>query len=716
TFVVKFFQRNGRPYPISSEDNLKVEITQGSYAIPSSTELGGCDPRSANTARVQFTAKRSGSYCISILIGPNPTHIRGSPFTDIYFLPTHPSPQETGFINYCSTVVCTEKTPHALFIKLRDKYGNLCPISQDFDASDDFAVDLVEMSTGKPIHSAFYWDIQPSLSRIALVLRLDNEGLYSAIVSYRGSALKNGEFSIIVLNSTESALVQKHSSKKSQTSGFCAKLMTQNNDRLNKPKRVFCYISPKQLTIKEYILKIIPKRIVTFRLCPSTKFQFSKSDNQSPSDDNNTDLSNQLLIIDDGCQPPVELMSDERNVIAATFTQFLLNNIGGSETFKDKQDFFYSEVRKYHQKSFHEKHQIRIDRQNLLESSIKATKSLTTSDWCKNFELQFIGELGVDWGGLRREWFELLSGALFDPNQSDLFQRFKNDRQGLVQPNPKSQFKLKYYEFAGKIVGKCLYESALGSSYRQLVRARFSRSFLAQLIGLRVHYKYFERDDPDLYVSKIKYIIDNDVEDMELYFSEDEYDMSSGKLIRTIDLIPNGSKVKVTNANKLQYLDALALYRLSTSVREPIEHFLKGLNDLIPDNLLCIFDENELELLMCGSGNYSISEFKANHAVSCGNYEFRKILDWFWTAVSNFTDEEMARLLQFTTGCSQLPPGGFQELNPKFHITSAPTFGVLPTAHTCFNQICLPEYDSYEQFERALRIAITEGGEGFGMI
>ena len=49
------------------------------------------------------------------------------------------------------------------------------------------------------------------------------------------------------------------------------------------------------------------------------------------------------------------------------------------------------------------------------------------------------------------------------------------------------------YEFAGKIVGKCLYESARGStyrqSYRQLVKARFSRSFLAQLIGLRVHYR-----------------------------------------------------------------------------------------------------------------------------------------------------------------------------------------------------------------------------------
>lgn len=42
----------------------------------------------------------------------------------------------------------------------------------------------------------------------------------------------------------------------------------------------------------------------------------------------------------------------------------------------------------------------------------------------------------------------------------------------------------------------------------------------------------------------------------------------------------------------------------------------------------------------------------------------------------------MARLLQFVTGCSQLPAGGFAELTPRFQITAAPTFGNLPTAHT----------------------------------
>lgn len=33
-----------------------------------------------------------------------------------------------------------------------------------------------------------------------------------------------------------------------------------------------------------------------------------------------------------------------------------------------------------------------------------------------------------------------------------------------------------------------------------------------------------------------------------------------------------------------------------------------------------------------------------------------------------------------------------------------------------FNQLCLPDYETYEQFEKSLIIAITEGTEGFGLI
>jgi hypothetical protein len=35
--------------------------------------------------------------------------------------------------------------------------------------------------------------------------------------------------------------------------------------------------------------------------------------------------------------------------------------------------------------------------------------------------------------------------------------------------------------------------------------------------------QYFETDDPELYKTKIKYIEENDIEGMELTFSEEEY-------------------------------------------------------------------------------------------------------------------------------------------------------------------------------------------------
>lgn len=49
----------------------------------------------------------------------------------------------------------------------------------------------------------------------------------------------------------------------------------------------------------------------------------------------------------------------------------------------------------------------------------------------------------------------------------------------------------------------------------------------------------------------------------------------------------------------IKYLDALAQQRLCINVRDEIDSFLKGLNGIIPDNLLSIFDENELEVGSC---------------------------------------------------------------------------------------------------------------------
>ncbi|GFR60823.1 ubiquitin protein ligase protein [Elysia marginata] len=730
TFGVRFYQKNGSPYPVSNGDGILIEIMHEGLKVARTVEFAGEFSRNSNSVatatdvtsssvdsngrrdaggkveamnltRVSFTVHKSGVYSIAVMVGGR--HVKDSPFTRT-FEPGPIDPSKTGFTHYTSTVVFPSGTSFPLVIETRDTFGNLSAYKTDHKVF--FKIKVKEAGTNERYSPTTQIIYNTHDKKLVMYIKIDKEGCYQAVVSYGDVKLKNGEFDILVLNATELSRVQKNVAKRKHNLWYEARLLNQCGEKLEKPKKVYLYISPKQLTIKEFYFKIYPKKICTFRVCPWTKFIFNGTHNQ---------LEAPTFCIEDGSQPSIELAAKERNTIAATFSCFLLKSIGGSETFNDKRDFFYREIRSTHHKRSHSSLLIKVDRADLLLTSYKATKNLTLGYWCKRFEIMFAGEQGLDWGGVSREWFEILCKELFDPASSQLFARLTDNPQGLVHPNPKRPpcLKLKMYEFAGKIVGKCLFESSVGRT--QLVKARFTRSFLAQLIGLRVTYKHFETDDPEYFTTKITFIENNDVDDMELTFAEEVYS-PQGQLLKVIDLIPNGSKIPVTNSNKMRYLDALAQHRLVQPVKEEVDSFMRGLSgELIPENLLSIFDEYELELLMCGTGTYSIADFKLHHNVVGASSSFHRVLDWFWTIIASFTEEQMARLIQFTTGCSQLPPGGFSELNPKIQLSSAPTYNNLPSSHTCFNQLCLPDYDSMDTFHRMLLIAINEGNQGFGM-
>ena len=109
----------------------------------------------------------------------------------------------------------------------------------------------------------------------------------------------------------------------------------------------------------------------------------------------------------------------------------------------------------------------------------------------------------MDYGGLRREWFELVCKELFHPS----FGLFVQAEEGseAVHPNPDPKVSRKLYKFAGKVVGKCLSEGpAYGDAYRLLMPVRLTKSFLAQVVGLRVHYKHFAQDSPEYFRSKVR--------------------------------------------------------------------------------------------------------------------------------------------------------------------------------------------------------------------
>uniref|UniRef100_A0A3P9DU60 HECT-type E3 ubiquitin transferase n=1 Tax=Maylandia zebra TaxID=106582 RepID=A0A3P9DU60_9CICH len=701
SFRVQLFYKNGQVNITHIELALDIPVTQEVLQDPES-----------NVVKVAFTVRKLDAMSCSQMHKMYSCSI------------------QTKIAYHFSTLVLTNGQRHTLQIEPRDEYGNPtlhnCTTISFRTSLDSFVVFLLfQLGTADD-------DSLEGLYSKSVSTDPEKTGCFRACISYKDQPLSNGEFDIIVLSENEKACVEKNVSTPGISIYFEAYLYSSGNysssswqlpaSSLLAPQRrpsmgeeedehdspVYCYISPKQLSVKEFYLKIIPWRLFTFRVCPGTKFTYYGPD----------PVHKYLtLVVDDGIQPPVELSCKDRNIMAATFIRFLHKNIGGSETFQDKVNFFQRELRHIHSKRPRTKTCLKVSRHAILDSSLKATRNFSVSDWSKNFEVVFQDEEALDWGGPRREWFELICKTLFDTS-NQLFTRFSDNNQGLVHPNPERppHLRLKMYEFAGRVVGKCLYESALGGAYKQLVRARFTRSFLAQIIGLRMNYKYFETDDQEFYKTKVCFILNNDVSEMDLVFAEEKYS-KSGQLEKVVELISGGAQIAVTNENKMHYLNLLAQYRLASQVRDEVEHFLKGLNELVPENLLAIFDENELELLMCGTGDINVQDFKAHAVIVGGSWHFReKVMKWFWAVVSSFTQEELARLLQFTTGSSQLPHGGFNTLCPSFQIIAAPTHSTLPTAHTCFNQLCLPTYDSYEELHKMLKLAISEGSEGFGML
>jgi hypothetical protein len=57
-----------------------------------------------------------------------------------------------------------------------------------------------------------------------------------------------------------------------------------------------------------------------------------------------------------------------------------------------------------------------VRRDFLLEDSVDAVMSLSRKDLRKLWRFEFIGEMGIDAGGLAREWFELVTKEIFDPD------------------------------------------------------------------------------------------------------------------------------------------------------------------------------------------------------------------------------------------------------------------------------------------------------------
>ncbi|KAM9915274.1 hypothetical protein OXX80_014178, partial [Metschnikowia pulcherrima] len=114
---------------------------------------------------------------------------------------------------------------------------------------------------------------------------------------------------------------------------------------------------------------------------------------------------------------------------------------------------------------------------------------------------------------------------------------------------------------------------------------------------------------------------------------------------KIIDLVPDGRNIPVTEENKQDYVRLVVEYRLQTSVNEQMQNFITGFHEIIPRELVAIFDEQELELLISGLPDIDVQDWQNN--TNYNNYSASsEQIQWFWRAVKSFDNEERAKLLQ----------------------------------------------------------------------
>ena len=171
----------------------------------------------------------------------------------------------------------------------------------------------------------------------------------------------------------------------------------------------------------------------------------------------------------------------------------------------------------------------------------------------------------------------------------------------------------------------------------------------------------------------------------------------------------------VTEENREEYVDSYVNYIFSKQCQVQIKAFQRGFYRVCNEELIKqLFKPEELEQLICGSKKLDFLEFEKAAKYVDGYTEDNVVCKWLWEIVHELTDDQKKQFLAFCTGSDRAPILGLGSV--RLYIgRHGEDSDRLPSAHTCFNHLLIPEYTSKEKFQEKLLLAISNS-EGFGLM
>lgn len=332
----------------------------------------------------------------------------------------------------------------------------------------------------------------------------------------------------------------------------------------------------------------------------------------------------------------------------------------------------------------------KICREHVYKDTLQALENINVQEMRKQLKIQFIGEEGVDLGGIIREYFKLLSEDI--KNDRDVFD-IKNDRLWFRRGVDLLRLKK-----IGNVFGIALYNDVL-------VNVPLPYVLFKKMLGSPTSFEDLREIEPQHYqsVANLEKCSDKEIAKLELTFVVNGY--VDGEDVGE-ELIPDGKNVYVTKDNFEAFKEAYAEFYLEKSVEKEIYAFIEGFKAVGNAKTISMLHPKELEKIIVGTENYNFKSIES--CVSYVGYTIEsQIIKYFWEIFHNFSFQKKKTFLQFITGHDRLPATGFGSLKLVI-IKNGSDSDRLPSSQTCFNTLLLPEYATkdklYDKLNKALNL------------
>lgn len=354
---------------------------------------------------------------------------------------------------------------------------------------------------------------------------------------------------------------------------------------------------------------------------------------------------------------------------------------------------------------------ITVHRDKLLQTALGQIEAAGDEELRKPLKVEFYQEEGVDAGGVTKEFFQLLTAQLFSP-EFGMFSLTEDGRSLWISPS--AVWSTQEFHLIGVLLGLAVYNGVL-------LDVHLPKLFYRKLLHRTMTLNDVGSVDFALCDGLKKLLAYEPAADVEAVFCRTfqvSWDLFGEE--QTFDLMPDGASVAVTGDNREAYVKAYVDWYLNQRIKPQFDALFAGFTRVVPATSLLLLNPDELELLMVGKPHFDFVELqKHTEYIGSGG---DGALPWtaehptvamFWEVLHAMEFEDKQKFLLFVTGSSKAPVGGLAQLGLKIQ-RMGPDSESLPTSHTCFNTLLLPEYTSKEKLRNRLYKAIQEC-EGFGL-